>query len=629
MYGWAGQRLKVYLTEGKIVKEELSEELRLDYIGGRGLNSKTLFDELKPGTDPFSPENVVMVGVGPLVGTMAPCASRWTATAKSPLTGILGDGNGGGDFAAELRFAGYDQIVFYGRSPKPVYLWINNDQVELRDASHLWGRTTWDTQDILLKELGDREIRVLVIGPAGENLVRVAKVFTNRTRAGGKGGVGAVMGSKNVKAVAVRGTGAIKIARPREFFQAAKHAHEKLMASPYQQMIREEGAFYIFRSMAQMRSLTTRNSQTGHFEGFENLTTEAFESQFAVKHKGCFSCPIQCCHHYQVKEGPYATHGDSPQFGTTYPFTSKLGSDNLAAGLFACTLCDQLGLDTHSTGAIISFAMEAWQKGLLTAEDTDYLDLSWGNIDAALKLIPKMAYREGFGNILADGSQMASRHIPGSETCLVTAKGMEISALYPGPGEDKVTALAYVTASRGADHLRGIGKKMIGTPMLEKALGKERAKRAEDPRTYDGKGTLLALDNDFVAAINALGVCYFAPGARYGGLDPDDIAALFSTATGVEMDGDALIKVGERIYNIEKAFNVREGGMSRKDDTMPERFFIEKPDTGGTSGVNPVKFQEMLDEHYAFRGWDKQGIPTRKKLEELNLGYVADQIGAT
>ena len=362
MYGWAGERLKVYLTEGKIVKEEAPEWLRKEYIGGRGFNSRTLFDEVKPGTDPLGPENLFMVGIGPLAGTLAPCGARWTVTAKAPLTGIFGDGNGGGDFATELKFAGYDQIIFYGRSPQPVYLWINNDRVELRDASRLWGKTTWETHDFLVEELGDREIRELCIGPAGENLVRVAKVFTEKARTGGKCGMGAVMGSKNLKAVVVRGTGSVKIAKPDEFYKASKQAYEKLLASPFQQMTREKGTLFLVRAHSGRGSLTTRNSQTGYFEGWEKITAEAFEDQYAVRHKGCSACPIACSHVYRVKEGPYATYGYACQYGTNYPLTSKIGNDNLA-NLYLATLCDQLGLDTHSCGGTISFAMEAWQKG--------------------------------------------------------------------------------------------------------------------------------------------------------------------------------------------------------------------------------------------------------------------------
>ena len=624
MNGWAGQRLKVYLTEGKIVKEELPEELRLEYLGGRGFNSKTLFDEVRPGTDPLGPENVFIVGIGPLAGTLAPCAARWTVTAKAPLTNIFGDGNGGGDFATELKFAGYDQIIFYGRSPKPVYLWINDDQVKLRDASHLWGKTTWDTHNLLVEELGNREVRELSIGPAGENLVRFAKVFANTTRAGGKGGMGAVMGSKNLKAVAIRGTGSVKIAKPEEFYKAAQHAYEEIKDSAFQQIFREKGTLFIPKGRIRLRAIPTRNSQSGYFEGWEKLTSEAFESQYAVKHTACFACPTACSHYYQVKDGPYATHGCANQYGTLYPFTFKCGSDNLAASLLLTTMCDQLGLDTHSCGATISFAMEAWQMGLLSASDTDGLDLSWGNIDAVIQLVPKIAYREGFGNLLAEGQRRASKQIKGSEVCLAETKGLCPSSYYPGEGESKMIALGYATAPIGGSIHRGGLMNFQSHRRVRKALGEEAARRLVDPQVYEGQAVVIAVENDFVAAINSVEACMpLCMDALY----EDDLAWLVSTATGVEMDGDVLMKVGERVFNVEKAFNVREG-IRRKDDTLPQRFFVEEVTPWGIKGLNQAKFQAMLDEYYKFRGWDEEGIPTKNKLVELNLGYVAEQIGA-
>ncbi len=268
MYGWAGQRLRVYLNEGRIVKEPLSEELRLNYLGGRGLNSKTLFDELKPGIDPLGPDNIFCVAVGPLNGSAALGSSRWTASAKSTVAvpGGLGDGNGGGDFSTELKFAGYDQVIVYGRSPKPVYLWIDDDHVELRDAAHLWGKTNVETNKLLWEELGDREVRVLSIGPAGENLVRMTKVFTNITRSGGKGGMGAVLGSKNFKAIAVRGTGSVKVAKPVEFFQAVKRDYETKMATPRTRNQMETGSLATLRGAAIVGALSTRNGQSGYFD---------------------------------------------------------------------------------------------------------------------------------------------------------------------------------------------------------------------------------------------------------------------------------------------------------------------------------------------------------------------------
>jgi len=628
MHGWAGQRLKVYLTQGRIVREDTPEWLRIDYIGGRGFNSRTLFDEVRPNIDPLGPENVLIIGIGPLAGTLAPCGgARWTVTAKAPLTGIFGDGNGGGDFAAELKFAGYDQIIFYGRSPKPVYLWIHNDHVQLRDASGLWGKSTWETHDQLVEELGDREIRDLCIGPAGENQVRFAKLFANKTRAGGKCGMGAVMGSKNLKAVAVRGKGSVRIAKPGEFYNAAKNAQQKLLTSKFQRMLSEQGTLFLVQGYAERRSLTTRNSQSGFFEGWEKVAAGAFEAQYAVRHRACFACPTACSHVYQVKEGPYATYGYANQYGTTYPFTSKIGSDNLAASLQLCTLCDQLGLDTHTCGGTISFAMEAWQEGLISAKDTDGLDLSWGNVDAVIELVRKIAYREGFGNLLGEGSKIASKQIEGSKICLAETKGLECSSYYPGVGETKTTALAFATAPIGGSlHRGGTGAlHNIANPKLTKLLGEELAKRAGDPQVYEGQGVVLAIDNNYRAAGNCVEACLplFSPGTN--SLDEHDLAWLVSAATGIQMDGDGLMKVGERVFTVEKAFNLREG-MRRKDDTLSDRFFVEEVGPEGITGINRAKFQSMLDEYYEFRGWDREGFPTQEKLDELSLSDIASQL---
>ena len=633
MYGWAGQRLKVYLTEGKIVKEETPERLRKEYLGGRGFNSRTLFDEVTPGIDPLSPENVFLVAPNLLAGTIAPCGARWTVTSKAPLTGILGDGNGGGHFAARLRLAGYDQVICYGRSPMPVYLWIDDDRVELRDASHLWGKTTWETHDLLAEELGDKGISELTIGPAGENLVRITKVYNDKARAGGKCGMGAVMGSKNLKAVVVRGTGSIKPAKPEEFYNAARHAYEKLRDSPSKQRSREVGTLGVLRYASERRSLVTRNAQSGYFEGWEKVAWEAFEEQYAVRHKGCFGCPIACTHVYEVKEGKHGTRGYANEYGTTYPFTSKIGNDNLAATLKTTTICDQLGLDTHSTGSAISFAMEAWQRGILTAEDTDGLDLSWGNMDAVIELLPKIAYREGFGDVLAEGTQRASKLIGrGSEICLVNIKGLECSCL--APGNLPVRMFAFAVSPIGGSHHRGSGARTtpMEWPRMVKALGNELAERASaagptyegQRRNFEGQGPVLAVDNNWVALVDSL-TCSRLVGTTPQDVDENDYARLVSTLTGVEIDGDDLVKVGERIFTVEKAFNLREG-MRRKDDTLPERFFVEKTTPEGTPGINRAKFEAALDEYYMFRGWNQESFPTEEKLAELNLSDVAEQL---
>jgi len=636
MYGWAGQRLKVYLTEGKIVKEETPERLRKEYLGGRGMNSRVEFDEIRPGIDPLGPENVFIVGAPLLVGTIAPFGAKWTVTAKSPLTGIHMDGSGGGHFAARMRLAGYDQIIFYGRSPKPVYLWIDDGHVELRDAAHLWGKDTWETHDLLAEELHDKSISELSIGPAGENLVKTTKVFNDKGRAGGKGGMGAVMGSKNLKAVVVRGTGSIKIAKPEEFYEASWQAYEKLIASPRLRRSRQTGTLANIRDRSLGGSLATRNAQGGYFEGWEKVSSEAFEAQYAVRHKGCFGCPIACTHVYEVKEPKYATVGYANEYGTTYPFTSKLGNDNLAATLKMAAMCDRLGLDTHSTGGTISFAMECWQRGMLTAKDTDGLDLSWGNADSAIELLRKIAYREGFGDILAEGSRIASQIIGrGSEICLVEVKGLEASSFYPGYGTSIARSLGFATAPIGGSLHRGGDSHVLinQCPVLVKALGKELAERLSTGRvmavqsgirTYEGQGVILALMNNWNAVVNTLS-CGSCAGLSSDTVTPDLCARLISTLTGVEIDDDGLMKVGERIFNVEKAFNLREG-MRRKDDMLADKFFVEITTPEGTSGLNRAKFEEQLDEYYKFRGWDHDTFPTEEKLAELNLSDVAEQL---
>ena len=626
MYGWTGKRLKVYLSEGKVIKEEIPEELRLEFWGGRGLNSKTLFDEVRPGIEPLSSENILMIGVGPLNGTSLPCNGRCTITAKSPLTGILGDTNVGGDFAAELKFAGYDQIIFYGQSPKPVYLWIKDEKVELRDASHLWGLTTRETHNQLAEELRDREIRDMCIGPAGENLVRFASIMVNTTRAAARCGMGAVMGSKKLKAVAVRGTGSVKIARPNEFSNSVKDIYDKLIASQAGQVLMEQGELYLTR-LTSRGMLGTNNQQRGYFEGWENLTYEAFSSKYARNRSACFACPLHCGWFYEVREGPYTTHGEGVEFASLLPLTAKLGSDNLAAGLLRVSMCDQLGLDCISCGGTIAFAMEARERGLLTDKDCDYLDLKWGNADTIIQLLKKIAYREGFGNLLADGSRVASQKIPGSEICLVQVKGLEWIMFYPGIAAEKGRTLAIATSTRGADHLRGFMGALLKHHKIKEFGGDEMLKSIKNPQTYFGKGALCAIDNDYKAATDSLEICWLATNeTEYGLLEPRDLAPALSAATGVQISGDDLLKVGERIYNVERAFNIREG-LSRKDDKVPGRFLVEEIHGRPTAGVDPAKFQAMLDEYYEFRGWDEEGIPTRKKLEELNLGYIIEQIG--
>jgi aldehyde:ferredoxin oxidoreductase len=627
MYSWTGKRLKVNLTEGKVVKEDIPVEELHSYLGGIGLNAHVLFNEVKPGIDALGPENVFIIGTSPYNGTCLPCSGRWSITTKSPLTGGYGDGSIGGDFAPELKFAGYDQIVIYGKSHKPVYLFINNDKIEIRDASHLWGKDTWETHYAFIDEIGDPEIKSAVIGPAGENLVRIAIVVSGLCRTGGRGGLGAVLGSKNLKAVVVRGNGSVKVAKKDAFDRIRRAMYQKIMNSDHIQFFKDTGTLWLTAATSP-GFLCTRNAQQGFFDDWKKFTSGIFREKWATKKEACFACNISCGTHYEVKEGAYACRGKSPEFGVIAKYMAMIGNDNLEAALYALSLCNKLGIDGVSSGGIIAFAMEAWQKGLISAEETDHLDLNWGNADAAIELTRRMAYREGIGNILAEGSRNASKKIEGSHDLLLEAKGLEWISAYPGVGTDKGRMLATATCTRGCDHLKGYMGELSGQPIVEKTMGTERAKALGDVTSYEGRGAMLSLENRFRAATDSTGFCWFPTEmTARGDLDPDDLAEALSAITGFDLDGEGFLRIGERVHNLQKAFNVREG-LKREDDTLPRRFFVEQADEKEVPGVDPSRFQKMLDEYYQFSGWDNEGIPTRAKLEELDLAYVAEQIRA-
>jgi len=639
MYGWMGTILKVDLTREKIFKEPLDRDLAANFLGGRGINSKILYDEVKPGIDPLSPDNVLIFGAGLLSGTIAPSCGRLTITAKSPLTGIHGDANSGGHFAPEMKFAGYDHIVFYGKAERPVYLWVDDDDIQLRDAHQLWGGDTWETTKAICKEVGDPEVQVACIGPAGESLVKFACVINSLTRANGRTGMGAVMGSKNLKAVAVRGTKAIEVARPDEFERACYEALDKIKAAPFYKVISVLGTPLLIRTTNATGRLITMNGQRGEFEeGVENLAGEAFLEKYVVKSKGCFGCPTHCSHFYAVEEGPYAgTREEGAEFdGGIASFGSRCGNSDLAACLRANHLCNRLGMDTICCGGTIAFLMECWQRGVITEKDTGGIALEWGNADAIVELVEMTAFRKGLGGIVAEGTARAAKRIgKGSERWAITIKGMT-----PNNGDYRATkggAFAQCVSTRGSDHLRAspLVEYMRLTPEKTEMIFAERigttegARALHSPRAYDGKASVVAWLENLLAAEDALGICKF--NTWWWSLDmlgPVDLAKMASAATGTHIDEKGLMKIGERIYNIERCFLVREG-ITRKDDYPPRRWVEEPSPTGPAKGelIDPKRFEQMLDEYYAFHGWDKNtGVPTREKLEELGLKYIANEL---
>lgn len=620
-YGWAGRMLLVDLSRQKVVVKDFYEwrQLAYSYIGGRGINSRLIYDLVDPKIDPLSPENVLIFGVGPLVGTMAPACSRFTVSAKSPLTYTLGDTNAGGHFAAELKFAGYDHIIFTGRSDKPVYLWIDDGDVELRDASKTWGKDTWETQDEIREEVGDPDVKIACIGPAGERLVRFACIIHGSKRAGGRTGMGCVMGSKRLKAVAVRGSRGVQIAKPDEFENAVNQALEKLYSTPHYHYFSKFGTRLLVRSAAEGGWLTTRNAQTGYFEGAEKLFEEVFERQYRVGSVACFNCPIHCGSTYEVSEGPYkGTHGEGPEFNVIFEFGPNLGVDYYPAILKANELVNRYGLDADGTGCNIAFVMELLERRVLNEEEVG-LPLKWGNYEAVLKMIEMIATRKGFGDVLAEGMKKAAEKIGrGAEKYARVVKGMEVNNELRGR---KGYALAYAVATRGPDHLRGapnveyfgkfyppeVGEKLFGTANVL------------NPRSYDGKPQAVVWTEHVCAIADAVGMCKFA--TAWNSLDflmPRDIAKILSSATGWDVSEEELLKIGERIVNLERCINVRDG-YSRKDDTLPERQ-LKEPCPSGPAKGEVVSLSPMLDEYYKLRGWDlKTGIPTEEKLKSLGL----------
>lgn len=611
--GYVGRVLRVDLSKLSVTQHKLDESLARRYIGGRGLNSKVLYDEVGAGVDPLGPENVLIFGVGPLNGTTAPGSGRWTVTAKSPLTGILGDSNAGGRFGAELKYAGFDQVIVKGRAEHPVYLWIDDENVQIKDAAHLWGKTTWECEDTIKQDLGDREVKIASIGPAGERLVRYACIITDKGRAAGRTGMGTVMGSKRIKAVAIRGDKDVEIARPKEFEEAVLTTCEKIRADPVYEKFSKYGTTFLVRLLNDLGQLMTRNSQTQFFEKANEIDGDAY-LKYAVKSKGCFGCIINCGHYIAVRDGPYkGTQGEGGEYMSLGHFGANCGNSNLPSILKAHILCNQLGLDVATSSNVVGFAMECYEKAIVGKKETDGLDLSWGNHEAIIDLIERIAQRKGFGDLLADGVKIASERIGKKSTDFALhVKGLESSSF-----EKKAYAFGYATSTRGSDHLRGLYN--IHPFMHEEKAIEIFGTKAVLDGTTQGKPMLVKWHQELLAVADSLETCKFNCAMCYG-MGPEEFASLYSSVTGWPTSKMELLKIGERIYNIERMFNVRQG-ISRKDDTLPKRVYdiIPSGPNKGTRIMTRENMKVMLDEYYELRGWDKNGIPTKQKTEELEL----------
>lgn len=621
--GWAGTILRVDLSTGKIVKQPLTEDLVHNFVGGRGINSKILYDETGRDTDPLGPENRLIVGTGPLTGTLGPSAARFTVTTKSPLTGILGDGNGGGDFAAELKFAGYDHIVFQGKAHHPVYLWIDDDQVQLRDASHLWGKDTWETEETLRDELGDRDVKTLCIGQAGENLVKFACPVASEDRTPGRTGTGAVMGSKKLKAIAVRGSKSVNVAEPGRYREVVEKWYKALREQYIFPQFSDIGTSYLVRDCNKFSIIGVKNLQQTEWpdDKLEELYAENFLRKYKSKDWSCFACPTHCGHFTTVEEGPYAgVKGRRPEGGGLLDFGPTLGITYFPFTFKADNLCDKYGMDVISAGDTIASAMEWFQRGLITGKDTDGLELEWGNQEVVLKLIEKIVKREGFGNILAEGPVKAAQKIgKGADFYTPHVKGMTKSLTRWD--WNVAPMLCHATGTRGMDHLRGLGK----------TVGHDLGTAVSIMGDYGPAAADAAIDSQNVCtSADLLEMCKFNTQWMIfdKGGDVKMMAELLSAITGIDFSTERLSQAAERVFSLEKAYLIRQG-IRRKDDTPPRRYIEDPVATGPYKGwkTDVQKFEKLKDVYYDKRGWDKKtGAPTKERLEQLGLKSVADDL---
>ncbi len=640
-YGY-GQILDIDLSSGNIIPRDITPRFARQYIGGMGFSCKILYDEVGPEVDAFSPDNIVVFANGPLTGTHAPCAGRTEITTKSPLTGIIGTGNTGGMWGTMLKRAGFDVIVVRGEAAKPVYLWIDDAVVEVRPASHLWGKDTRTTTDLLYTELGGPAksgVSVMAIGPAGENLVRYACPLNDYHHAAARGGAGAVMGAKKLKAIAVRGSGTVNVARPEAFRAAAREARERLMTA-YRAGSKFATEHEGRQGFIERGCLPARNFQTGVLPDFIETRGIKAARKYVTRQEGtCYACPISCFNLAEVHEGKYSglTASRATHPGVVFEWGAKCAIDNLPAIWKCKETCQQLGLDYVSASGVIAFAMELWQRGIITTRDTDGLELYWGNDDAALAMLHKIALRNGFGDVLAEGSVRAAARIGrGAEKYVMAVKGMEQMSADPRAGR-RGWVFGDLTNPRGGDNVKGTHfqadhynpdwwvDKFDMPEDIKKKIYDLSAEEVAD--TWAGKPLLCRWFEDLTSLLNSLGLCFF-PSSTNLALGPSHLAKLWSACTGWDTTPEEIMAAGERVFNLFKAYSVRQG-LTRKDDTWPDRFFTESLPEGPSRGavLSRDEIERRLDEYYELRGWGLEtGIPGRATLERLGLKQVADDL---
>ena len=608
MHGWMSKILRVDLMTGKCTVESLDPIVAKDYIGGRGLGIYYLNQEVDPKTDPLSPDNILVMATGPLTGTGAPTGARYMVMTKSPLTGAITCSNSGGLFPTELKRAGFDAIIISGRAEAPVYLWIDQGNADIREADHLWGKNTHETTDALLAET-DAKAKVACIGPAGEKGVLFASIINDKHRAAGRSGVGAVMGSKNLKAVVVKGKGRIPLADPDRF----KDVNKKIL-DIFKEGIKEtplgltvNGTAGVVVATQNFGVLPTKNWQQGTFDGWEKIQGEELSKRFLIKNSACYGCPIGCGRKTRVDVPEFAGEGEGPEYETIYAMGSNCMVDDLAAITKANYICNELGMDTITMGATIACAMELVDRGYLSEDQVGHT-LKWGDADALVELTRMTGNREGFGDLLAEGSyRLADRY--GHPELAPVSKKQE----FPGyePRGSQAMGLAYATSPIGGSHMRGDPAyfELFGVP------------KPMDPHQWEGKAKVTKAYQDLSAIIDSAGLCIFFAvrnlAAKDLGVAPVGILEYLNAATGADYTLKELMEAGQRIINAERMFLTR-AGFARKDDSLPKRLTEEPAPTGPAKGM-VCHLEEMLEEYYQVQGWTEDGIPGDEVLGRLGL----------
>ena len=611
-FGYMGQVLRIDLTHQRWTAEPLNKELVENFIGSRGFGAKVLWDETPAGIAPLGSENKLVISTGPLTGTKVQSASRWLVQFKSPLTGIYCRSVGGGYFGAELKFAGYDMLIIEGEAERPVYVWIDDDKVEFRDATKVWGMNTLAARDFLLEET-EKRARMIMIGPAGEMLVKIAAIVTDDSRTAARGGPGAVMGSKNLKAVVVKGSKKPAVYNEKTFKELVKEQIETYRKWRFFEDFRELGTNHATYLWYEMGHFPPYNFQQRELEGIEMFKPEVLKS-YVVKHKGCYGCMIQCGKVFKATKGPYAGIAwEFPELETHWSFGGILGNCNLESILAANMLCDLYGLDTISTGVTIAFAVELYEKGIIGKSETDGLELRWGDPEMIIELVRRIAFRAGnLGNLLAEGVKVAAEVIGrGAEKYAMHIKGLEMPAY--DPRAMKGQGLGLATGTIGGSHAISWNKfEIMGVP------------KKVDPFLVEGKAELAKYVQDEMAVCETAVFCKLT--VNHDLTNPSLYSKLLNAATGIEKfkDEKHLWLIGERIWNLERTFDVREG-IDIRHDTIPERL-LQNPMPRNPAKGQIFELDKLLKDYYDVRGWDKRGSPTREKLVELGLIDVAEEL---